>query len=497
MLKNIIPKEKQMHSLIFDFLMAFVSISILLFCRLRFGMNAEILYIVVWGVFLLWFGHVHPIRQTFVGIIFLSLFWGSNFIFPIKSQYFILLLETVYIVAINININITISSKRIVHKNMNEDYLKRKQSYQNIKNDRKKFHKIINQKQADIRMMLSLYDITKKIVASITLDDIVKLCINFFDKNFVLNNYIIFKYDYKDKEYSFLSLFNVDDIGWEKLKYVFKNLMWPSHYDDKKFNYNEDSIEWNRMMHAIPNGVRSFILQKVMTSGDIVYGAILFSKEKNYFQDVILKYLDILSGQIGLGIEKVALYEEVREKSRRDELTGLFTRLYFDERLEIEIKRVSRYQEKFSLLMMDVDYFKKYNDKYGHLIGDMVLKHITSTIKDCVRSSDVIARYGGEEFIVLLPMATREEALLKAEEICKAVVRQPILNIDHITGLKDEVNSISIGLACWTEDATEKESLIAKADQALYAAKNNGRNQVVDYAEISNNILSQEENLIK
>src|SRR5438270_12329259 len=164
-----------------------------------------------------------------------------------------------------------------------------------------------------------------------------------------------------------------------------------------------------------------------------------------------------------------------------DHLTGLRTRGYFEQQLELEIKRAERQQEKFALLMMDIDHFKVLNDSYGHHVGDEALRALAAVLVKDMREVDTVARYGGEEFVMILPDATEAEAIAVAQRVRKAVEQTRLLsNLDP----PPRPLSISIGLAVFDVDATHKRELIELADAALYWAKGKGRNRVVAYSEM-------------
>lgn len=161
-----------------------------------------------------------------------------------------------------------------------------------------------------------------------------------------------------------------------------------------------------------------------------------------------------------------------------DGLTGLSNRRHFDEYLELEWRRALREQSQISLLMIDVDYFKAYNDNFGHLEGDEALRQVATAIRESSsRSSDLPARYGGEEFALVLPNTSPGGARLLAEKLRQTVAS---LNIAHISPAPGARLTISIGLATLTpQPGSSSRQLIMEADKGLYSAKHNGRNQVV------------------
>ncbi len=165
-----------------------------------------------------------------------------------------------------------------------------------------------------------------------------------------------------------------------------------------------------------------------------------------------------------------------------DYLTGLRTRGYFEQQLELEFKRAERKQQKFALLMIDIDHFKVLNDTFGHHVGDQLLRDVTSILMKDMREVDTVARYGGEEFVIILPETTETGALYVAQRLRRAVEQAKFFagsphTVQHLT--------ISIGVAVYDTDAQFKRDLIEFADAALYAAKHEGRNRVVCYSAMS------------
>jgi diguanylate cyclase (GGDEF)-like protein len=165
---------------------------------------------------------------------------------------------------------------------------------------------------------------------------------------------------------------------------------------------------------------------------------------------------------------------ELHEISITDSLTRLYNRKHLMETLDREVTRSERYSHPFSLLIIDIDHFKKYNDTYGHLAGDEVLRRLASVFKETIRSSDYAARYGGEEFIIILPEISPEQGVEAAERIRRKVGEQRFEG----DGEAIEV-TISVGVASYPENGKDAETVIRNADEALYEAKKLGRNQVI------------------
>lgn len=165
----------------------------------------------------------------------------------------------------------------------------------------------------------------------------------------------------------------------------------------------------------------------------------------------------------------------LEELATHDGLTGLLNHREFQRRLQIEVERARRYQHPLSLLMIDIDHFKKFNDTYGHQSGDIVLRVLAEQMRQGVRTVDYSARYGGEEFAIILPEMPASSAIAVAERLRKSIASQSTA-LDR----GQTVNiTVSIGVATFPEDADSNDKLIAAADRALYAAKSAGRNRVL------------------
>jgi len=181
----------------------------------------------------------------------------------------------------------------------------------------------------------------------------------------------------------------------------------------------------------------------------------------------------ILAQQFILGIKRAILYQQVQELAITDSLTAVFSRRYFMERFKEEVERSVGFEYNFSCMMVDIDNFKNYNDSYGHLVGDAILKEIAKTVKENLRQIDLVGRYGGEEFSIILTETGREQARFVSERIRQAVAAKPIKVYDE-----DLKVTVSIGISTFPYDGKDIIALIDSADSALYKAKQSGRNKV-------------------
>ncbi len=198
------------------------------------------------------------------------------------------------------------------------------------------------------------------------------------------------------------------------------------------------------------------------------------SPKENSFISEDLRLLTTISDLGAMAIENALLFERAEELAIRDGLTGLYLRRYLMERISEEMIRALRKDAPLSLLMLDIDHFKNYNDKFGHVAGDIVLKAIAKLLTESfVSSGNIVSRYGGEEFAILLPNCSKQTALGLADKLRKSIKEEKVT-----LRKRDTHVSVSVGIATFPADARTKEDLILKADTALYRAKQSGRNTV-------------------
>lgn len=229
---------------------------------------------------------------------------------------------------------------------------------------------------------------------------------------------------------------------------------------------------------GLPDGhlpITSLIGIPLITKSGIIGGLFAANKQGGgSFTEEDNDILTMLSLQAVVAIENASLYNKTVELAIKDGLTGIANRRFFIEELDREISRANRYNLAFSLLMIDIDHFKKINDAYGHPAGDAVLKTLAGMLKSKIRQIDLAARYGGEEFAVLLPQTSIEGAMVVGERIRKAVAGS-----SFTINEEKRINvTVSIGISSTSWNVRTAEELIEAADKALYSAKEAGRNRV-------------------
>ncbi len=217
------------------------------------------------------------------------------------------------------------------------------------------------------------------------------------------------------------------------------------------------------------SGLRTIVYLPLIAKNRAIGCLISASQQPHAYTQRHIKLFEQLASQIAMPLENSQLYADAEKRARVDELTGLLNRRSLDEMLDDEISRHSRYGGNFSLAIIDLDHFKTYNDTYGHLSGDNLLRDVGKYIRTTIRGTDRAFRYGGDEFAVLLPHTEIADAIQVAER-----VRQKIGSSLETGSVKI---SASIGIACWPHDGVSHTEIIDAADMMLYKVKRSGRNR--------------------
>lgn len=231
----------------------------------------------------------------------------------------------------------------------------------------------------------------------------------------------------------------------------------------------------SKKLKALEIEVIAPLLHRDRLSGIIGCGAKLY---EGAFDDADIQILSILVNIISISISNSRMYEDVKQMSFTDAMTNLNNYRYFETRLIEEINRCRRNKTAVSLLMLDIDEFKNYNDELGHQAGDEALRTVGWILKNTVRDGDIVNRYGGEEFAIILPGMEKDLILILADRIRSKVEEYPFFK-EHVQ--PGGSLTVSLGGATYPDDAEDFETLVQKADQALYYSKRNGKNRCSIY----------------
>ncbi|MDP2043634.1 MAG: sensor domain-containing diguanylate cyclase, partial [Candidatus Omnitrophota bacterium] len=186
-----------------------------------------------------------------------------------------------------------------------------------------------------------------------------------------------------------------------------------------------------------------------------------------------LRMLTMLANQAGLAIENSQLYEKTVDRAHSDYLTNLWNHGYFQYLLQTELEKTKATQSTLSLITIDIDDFKIYNDTLGHQAGDKILRDLAQLLRNQSRKMDLVCRYGGEEFTIILPQTDKKEAFMIAERIRMDIQKYSFLNKEVFP---NKMLTVSLGISTYPEDGLLPAELIASSDNSLYQAKNKGKN---------------------
>jgi len=229
---------------------------------------------------------------------------------------------------------------------------------------------------------------------------------------------------------------------------------------NRRFRTGEDHLK---------QGIRSIVYLPLMVKNEAIGSLIVASRKPNAYTPAQFRLLERLASQIAMPVENSRLYAKAERMARIDEITKLFNRRHFNECIKQEIERHTRYRGMLSLILLDLDYFKAYNDIHGHTAGDKILEIIGRSVNGETRNTDLAFRYGGDEFAIILPHSANEDALVVAERIRRRIANE--------MSRKNIRLSASLGMASWPDDGVTADELVNAADKALYQAKEAGGNR--------------------
>ena len=320
----------------------------------------------------------------------------------------------------------------------------------------------------------NLYEITKRMSAYLKMDEIFKILCVELKNNFYFDDCRLIGIQTIKDEVQINAVYDiVTESKLQEPKSYDKNII--DLVSNRKKPLSITSITENDKKSSLnlPDSIVTLLaIPIIINEGVDNVIAVENLKEEDF------EKFSIVIGQVALEMRKVKLYQIVEKLSTIDGLTNLLLRRHFMEALKKELQRAKLHNLKLASLMIDIDHFKKINDKYGHLAGDKVLVKIAQIIKDSARRMDLISRYGGEEFAIALSETDKEGAKVVAERI-KSQVEEEAFQLDG-----EKANAtVSIGISFFPDDTEDLMELIDLSDKALYEAKRTGRNKICIYKE--------------
>jgi diguanylate cyclase (GGDEF)-like protein len=348
----------------------------------------------------------------------------------------------------------------------------------------KQLNETLNKKNRELRKNVynlhSIFEISMEMTATLDLNRLINLTLLTLIGQFSCNNaMVLYAADHSSEKMDIL-----DTRGFYESKT--KNII--VEKSDDLIRYLEkqrspvtvDKILKNVTASRALDQLLSFnieIVGPLNVQGNIEGLVCLGPRVKNqHYSQLDIENLTILNNIISISIHNAFLYRQVEALSYTDSMTGLHNYRYFELRLNEEMISHQRTKTELSLLLLDVDHFKNYNDTMGHPAGNEILRKIANILRTTVRENDIVVRYGGEEFAIILPVVEEDGAKILANRLCRTVEQTYFEGEENQPGGKV---TISVGGASFPQEAGSVEELIHKADTALYKAKHNGRNTVV------------------
>ena len=332
--------------------------------------------------------------------------------------------------------------------------------------------------QKQIKELELIVQVSSLLSQTLDKDEIIESIKEFFKLNFSCDEFCLLLKTESDEKLEMISSFGFNARAvWVHLENP-EGILYQAFHGQKRLYITKLSPDYK---YELSNGngrpESSLVVLPLVPAGGRIIGLIsLVRRHVHGFHSSDLDTLDRIIRHVAAIIDKTILFHNTRELAYTDGLTGIFNRRYFDQRYSREILRAKRYHRSLALLMIDIDHFKKYNDNFGHLLGDEVLKKVANALLLNLRRADVLCRYGGEEFVVILPESDLHHGYVVAEKLRRAVFDVSFEGEDQLP-LKQL--TISAGVSAYPETGDSEKQVLVNADAAMYEAKKAGRNRVV------------------
>jgi diguanylate cyclase (GGDEF)-like protein len=356
-------------------------------------------------------------------------------------------------------------------------YQEQKEKFDIFRQEADKLKNKNNLIEKQLRQIEHMYDVIKEAGSSLNVQEMIELTKEYTEKMFDLPHFIIAVLSNDSKKYEIRIASNCDESFFRSFNLDLELNDLAAVLSREKKPVWVESIEHEPRFAKLKYlAIKSFIFIPFLVHERVIGFFCSYSLQNKFLDQEAFSNFQIFCNQISIGLQKSLLYEKVQKLSITDGLTKLYSHRYFKRRLEEEIILANRYHSQLSLLILDIDHFKHYNDDYGHVAGDHVLMEVARILKERSEVTHLAARYGGEEMVLVAPETSKEQAMELAEKI-----RYTIETNFFTVGRETTHVTVSLGVATYPQDARDGLDLISKADKALYAAKNRGRNRIVAY----------------
>jgi len=325
--------------------------------------------------------------------------------------------------------------------------------------------------------LYTLYNVSKSLSLSLQLDDLFETTMNIIEETLSVSDYNLMLLDDATGHLYMQAIHGFHDDSVRRAVLSPGEGVPGKAFEEVRTILIEDLSKWKGYVYAEKEAhLRGSHLSIPLKRPDGTAIGVLSAMKSaiSAFGEADIRLFEAVAEHVAIALENARAYQMTKELSHRDDLTGLYNRRYFFERFERELERGKRYDRTFSLIMLDLDHFKRYNDQFGHLSGDRALREVARSLAKNIRKVDILARYGGEEFVIILPETDKNDASMVAEKLRLSVEK---IGLGASEG--GELLTITAGVASFPLDSTEAIDLIEYADKALYVGKAQGRNRVV------------------
>ena len=332
----------------------------------------------------------------------------------------------------------------------------------------------------EISMLLQLNQVMNSTLeVSVMFDRTLNLLRDFLGSS----NLVLFLYQHETEELAARTAVGDETVNYSGATFKLSEGVTGVAAQSKELLYVQDIGKEERYLHykSATRDLGSLVAAPIVAKDRLLGVLNLHKPDIAAFSETDLQLIRATTNQLAVAIENSQLYEKTRSLSNTDELTNIPNRRYFQGVLRREFAHAQRFNSPFSVILVDIDHFKHYNDTFGHLNGDLTLTRVATILMQNTRGIDLVARFGGEEFIILLSNTDKEGAYLVAEKLRNAVAAEEFLLAENSGEMTPQKVSISLGIAAYPIDSNGLETLVEKADRALYAAKAAGRNRTISW----------------
>jgi len=426
--------------------------------------------------FITFFRFITPILSSwFIFFYVPGLLIGKYFFHHLQGNW--VLPEVLAMVVLSWASSVLQNKNKKVKENFESKYDLKKEKFESFQEETERLKKGNAQIEKRLRQIEHLYDVIKEAGSTLNVQEMIELTKDFTERMFDLSHFIIAVLSNDGKKYEIRITSGCDESFFRSFDLDLESNYLAAVLSRERKPLWVESIDQQPRFSKLKNlSVKSFIFLPFLVQERVIGFLCSYSLNERFLDQEKFSNFQVFCNQISIGLQKSLLYEKVQKLSITDGLTKLYSHRYFKQRLEEELILANRYSSQLSLLILDIDHFKHYNDTYGHVAGDHVLMEVSKILKEQSDVMHLAARYGGEEMVLVAPETTKEQAMELAEKIRKAIESNPFA-----VGMETTKVTVSIGVATYPQDAQTNLDLIGKADKALYAAKARGRNRIVAY----------------